>query len=119
MTNDAADVENAVGSMQSMDPKNYAQSEIEVARRPVLVAVLLLDGFFELNIICFIIELDRDILRGLRRLGGLILTEEIRNNRGPLLPRLRLHLRVERFDRRGTEPFEPFRTIRTIRILSK
>ena len=27
--------------------------------------------------------------------------------------------RVERFDRRGTEPFEPFRTIRTIRILSK
>ena len=28
-------------------------------------------------------------------------------------------LRVERFDRRGTEPFEPFRTIRTIRILSK
>ena len=32
---------------------------------------------------------------------------------------LAVGLRVERFDRRGTEPFEPFRTIRTIRILSK
>ena len=31
----------------------------------------------------------------------------------------RVQDRVERFDRRGTEPFEPFRTIRTIRILSK
>ena len=32
---------------------------------------------------------------------------------------VRASTRVERFDRRGTEPFEPFRTIRTIRILSK